>query len=150
MDTGAYGKVLQDETERLGLAGRIIFTGMLDQPEMAAAYSGAQATIVPSVWLEPFGYVAAESMACGTPVIITSNSGAAELVDDSTGQVVPREDSGAIALALERVVPLSGQMGATARARAEERLGWSRVAQQVLSVLEDAIVRRAVSGQRAA
>lgn len=150
MDTGAYGKELRDETERLGLAGRIIFTGMLDQPEMAAAYSGARATIVPSVWLEPFGYVAAESMACGTPVIITSNSGAAELVDDSTGQVVPREDSGAIALALERVVPLSGQMGATARARAEERLGWSRVAQQVLSVLEDAIVRRAVSGQRAA
>ena len=57
---------------------------------------------------------------------------------------------GAIALALERVVPLSGQMGAAARARAEERLSWSRVARQVLSVLEDAIVRRAVSGQKAA
>ena len=100
---------------------------MLDQPDMAAGYSGARATIVPSVWLEPFGYVAAESMACGTPVVITSNSGAAELVDDSIGQIVPREDPGAIALALERVVPLSRQLGAAARARAEERLNWRRV-----------------------
>ena len=135
-DTGPYGRALTERAAQLGLSNRIVFTGMLTQSEMAEAYSGAVATLVPSVWAEPFGYVAVESMACGTPVVITSNSGAAELVDDTVGQTVPRQDHVAIARALDRVVPSSEQLGLAARQRAQERVAWPGVAARVLAVLE--------------
>lgn len=135
-DTGPYGRALTERAEQLGLSDRTVFTGMLSQPEMAEAYSGALATVVPSVWEEPFGYVAVESMACETPVVITRNSGAAELVDDTVGQTVPRQDHVAIARALERVVPLSEQLGQAARERVEDRVAWPGVAARVMAVLE--------------
>lgn len=149
-DTGLYGRALVEQAEELGLADRTVFTGMLTQREMAEAYSGAAVTVVPSVWAEPFGYVAAESMACGTPVIITSNSGAAELVDDEVGQRVPRGDHHAIARALERVVPASEARGAAARRRAEAKLSWSRVASEVLGVLEQVTSQDSLQIERAA
>lgn len=144
-DTGPYGRALKERAENLGISDRVVFTGMLSQSEMTEAYSGAVATVVPSVWAEPFGYVAVESMACGTPVIISSNSGAAELVDDEVGQKVPRQDHDAIARALERVVPISEQLGAAARKRVEEKVSWSRAAGRVLEVLEQ--VRTSTSDQ---
>lgn len=134
-DTEPYGRALVERAAALGLGDRVVFTGMLSQPEMAEAYSGAAATVVPSVWAEPFGYVAVESMACGTPVIITRNSGAAELVDDTVGQTVPRQDHVAIARALERVVPASERLGLAARRRAEKTVAWPGVAARVVSVL---------------
>lgn len=137
-NTGPYGRALSERADALGLSRRVIFTGMLSQPEMAQAYSGAVTTVVPSVWAEPFGYVAVESMACGTPIVITGNSGAAELVDDTVGQVVPRQDHVAIARALERVVPASERLGAAARLRVAETVAWPSVAAKVVSVLENA------------
>jgi glycosyltransferase involved in cell wall biosynthesis len=46
-----------------------------------AAYRRARATIVPSVWAEPFGIVAIESMAAGTPVIASATGGLLDIVD---------------------------------------------------------------------
>jgi glycosyltransferase involved in cell wall biosynthesis len=149
-DTGDYGAKLAAAADEMGLSKRVVFTGMLDQPEMAAAYSGATATLVPSVWSEPFGYVAAESMACETPVIITRNSGAAELIDDTVGQVVPRQDPEAMARAMERVISQSEALGRAARRRAEERLAWPKVARQVADVLREAANRRVAAETRAA
>ena len=149
-DTGDYGAKLAMAANEMVLSDKVVFTGMLDQPEMAAAYSGAVATLVPSVWSEPFGYVAAESMACETPVIITRNSGAAEIVDDTFGQVVPRQDPEAMARAIERVVPISERLGRAARRRVEERLAWPVIAGQVVDVLQAAVERKAAAEQVAA
>ncbi len=149
-DVGPYGRALWERAEKLGMTDRVVFTGMLSQQEMVQAYSGAVATVVPSVWAEPFGYVAAESMACGTPVVITSNSGAAELVDDEVGQKVPRQDHYAIARALERVAPQSKQLGAAARLRAEEKLSWPTVAVRTMDVLEQVRERNSVQLEQAA
>jgi glycosyltransferase involved in cell wall biosynthesis len=141
-ETGPFGVALAKEAERLGLRKRVVFTGMLTQPQMAAAYSGAAVTLVPSVWAEPFGYVVAESMACGTPVVITSNCGAAELVDESVGQKVPRRDPEAMAMAVGRAMERREAMGRAARQLVEERLAWPVVAAQVVNVLEQAVARR--------
>lgn len=144
-DAGPYGRAIWERAEQLGITDRVVFTGMLSQPEMVEAFSGAVATVVPSVWAEPFGYVAAESMACGTPVVITKNSGAAELVDDEVGQTVPRQDHYAIARALERVVPQSERLGTAARSRVEERLSWPRVATRIMDVFEKVSARSSAS-----
>ncbi len=133
---GSYGRSLQKRAQDLGIADRIVFTGLLSQAEMVEAYSGAVATISLPVWAEPFGYAAAESMACGTPVIVANNSGVAELVNDEVGQRVPRRDHVAVARALERVVLNSDELGVAARRRVMERLSWPNVAAKVLDVFE--------------
>lgn len=44
--------------------------------------AGAAAMLFPIQWMEPFGLVMVEAMACGTPVVTTNWGAAPELVDD--------------------------------------------------------------------
>jgi glycosyltransferase involved in cell wall biosynthesis len=69
------------------------FLGELAQPERDALYAGAAATLMLGAWPEPFGLVAIESMATGTPVIARRAGALTEtiahgtsgfLVDDGT------------------------------------------------------------------
>lgn len=53
----------------------IRFIGFQDRPVVLAEMARAQVLVVPSIWYEPFGLVAAEAMALGTP-IIAANIGA--------------------------------------------------------------------------
>ena len=58
----------------------------------------AVATVVPSVWHEPFGLVAIESLAAGTPVVAADSGGLAEIVEHGvTGRIVPAGDAEALA-----------------------------------------------------
>lgn len=60
--------------------------------------------VLPSIE-DGFGLVVPEALSAGLPVIVTANSGAAELiVDGANGVVVPSASSAAIMQALERVV----------------------------------------------
>jgi glycosyltransferase involved in cell wall biosynthesis len=55
--------------------------------------AGADATLFPIAWPEPFGLVMVESMACGTPVIAYAMGSAPEVVaDGETGFLVPPGD----------------------------------------------------------
>lgn len=47
------------------------FVGEVNPTQRLALMAGAQALLVPTVYIEPFGNVAVEAMACGTPVITT-------------------------------------------------------------------------------
>jgi glycosyltransferase involved in cell wall biosynthesis len=60
--------------------------------------AGAAAVLCPYQWDEPFGLVAAEAMACGTPVIATPRGAAPELIiDQVTGFLVePGDLAGAV------------------------------------------------------
>jgi glycosyltransferase involved in cell wall biosynthesis len=69
---------------------------------------------------EGFGFVVAEAMACGIPVVVTDATGAADLVEDGrNGYVVPAADAGAIRERLQHLADhpsLAREMGAAARA----------------------------------
>ncbi|HEY6420951.1 MAG TPA: glycosyltransferase family 4 protein [Candidatus Binataceae bacterium] len=81
-------------------------------------YGRASVLVHPSL-TEGFGYVVAEAMACGIPVITTYNTGAAELIrDGENGYLVPPGDSSALAdriLHLHRNPALLPVIGARAR-----------------------------------
>ena len=67
------------EAARLGIAERVIFAGFLRGAELEAMYRAADIYILPSV-SEPFGITPLESLVAGTPVLISKQSGVAEVV----------------------------------------------------------------------
>ncbi|HEU4560698.1 MAG TPA: glycosyltransferase family 4 protein [Longimicrobium sp.] len=90
------------------------------------AYHRAEVMVLPSLE-DGFGFVAAEAMACGLPVVVTREAGASAWVrHGETGWIVPaaREDAlaGALADALARRGELT-EMGRLARHEVEARGG---------------------------
>jgi glycosyltransferase involved in cell wall biosynthesis len=72
--------------------GLVEFLGELGQPERDALYAGAAATLMLGAWPEPFGLVAIESMATGTPVIGRRAGALTETIDHGeTGFLVDDE-----------------------------------------------------------
>ena len=75
-----------------------------------------------------FGYVSAEAMACGLPVIATVNSGSSEIIDEGvTGFRVPIRSPEAIAEKIEllyRDREKLESMGQAARKKVVEEMGW--------------------------
>lgn len=64
---------------RLGLASHVHFTGFLDQDEVRSFYQISDVYVMPSV-SEPFGIVCLEAIANNLPVILSKQSGVAEVL----------------------------------------------------------------------
>jgi glycosyltransferase involved in cell wall biosynthesis len=82
--------------------GDIDFLGEVGPDERDPLYAGALATVMLGGWPEPFGLVAIESMATGTPVIARRAGALTETIDHGvTGFLV--DDVGEAVLAMERI-----------------------------------------------
>lgn len=77
----------------------IHFVGHQPQPEVARIYNAADVSIVPSR-IEPFGLVAVEALACGTPVVATNMGGLPDFINQEVGALVPVDDPQALAGAI--------------------------------------------------
>ena len=86
---------LEKQAADLGLS-RLFFIGNVAQDELARLYNIADIDLVPSR-REPFGLVAVEAMACGTPVVATNQGGLPDFVNESVGALVNPEDSADLA-----------------------------------------------------
>ncbi len=68
---------------------QIIFIGELNSAQKLQWYKHAKATLLPVQWGEPFGLVAVESMACGSPVLAMKKGALPEIIlHRETGYVV--------------------------------------------------------------
>jgi D-inositol-3-phosphate glycosyltransferase len=103
-----------------GLPG-VRVLGRVPDEELADRYRAASVVVVPTTTGEGFGMVAAEALACGTPVVASAQGGLAEVVRDGVdGLLVPPGDAGALGRALVRAVddrPLLALLARGARAR---------------------------------
>ena len=80
----------------------IEFLGQKSSAEVKALMGAASAVIVPSQWYEPFGRVAIESFAKGTPVIGARLAGMAEIIRDrETGILFTPADPADLAAKLD-------------------------------------------------
>lgn len=138
---GPSAGALQKQSAALGLGNRIRFAGFLPDGDLTAAYSAANVTIVPTRELEGFGLITLESMACGTPVLVTPVGGLPDTVRDLDSQLVLEgSDAAAIARGLRRflsqgeIFPSSEQC----RAHVEKHFAWSKIAARIARVYEEA------------
>ena len=92
---GWYFDTIFAEAERSGLieSGRVCFLGRVPDEELPLWYNIASASVYPSRY-EGFGLPALESMACGTPVIASTNEALREVVGDAGLTVDPDDISG--------------------------------------------------------
>ena len=80
---------LRELAQDLGISDMVSFIGMVEQKQLSLFYSAADVCVVPSHY-ESFGLVAAEALACGTPVVASRVGGLAETVKDGeNGYLVP-------------------------------------------------------------
>ncbi|WP_249011751.1 glycosyltransferase family 4 protein [Conexibacter sp. DBS9H8] len=92
---------------------------------------------------EPFGTVAAEAMAVGTPVVATAVDGLCEVVPDGVaGRLVPPGDPGAIATAVLEVLDARPRMAAAAAAHAI-RWGTPAYVEGIDTLLRETVAERA-------
>ena len=122
---GAYRQEYMDLTAGLGMASHFTWTGLVHNPLAEGLYGAADVVCQVSRWEEAFGWVIAEAMACGRPLVGTRVGGIPELViDGSTGYLVPSRSPAAIAEkvgALLESAGLRAKMGEAGRKLAEEK-----------------------------
>lgn len=100
------------------LDDRAVYVGHLDPPELHTLVGSSAACIVAPAWDEPYGLVAAEALASGTPVLAVARGGLPEFVRPPAGVAVAVDASAnAVDRALERVI---GFDRAEVRRHAEE------------------------------
>ncbi len=129
--------------EQSNLKSRVIFTNFLMPEELRQLYSHAIATIVPSIWAEPYGQVTIEAMACACPVIITGNSGSAEAVDNGIdGYIVPRKNSKAIANAVKMIQYKRDEFGRNARNKVLRQFAWPILSKKILELFYELLKSR--------
>ena len=76
---GAFKEELEEQSRQADLADRICFTGFINDDTRNQLYRQASVAVFPSFY-EPFGIVALEAMAAGTPVIVSDIGGLREIV----------------------------------------------------------------------
>lgn len=92
------------------------WVGHLHRNELCRLVGSSAVAIVSPRWDEPFGLVALEAMACGTPVAALNRGGLSEVLDPSCSRLVTDEDIGRLAMATKQASLLSRT---AARRRAE-------------------------------
>jgi glycosyltransferase involved in cell wall biosynthesis len=131
---GAQREVLERAVEERGLGARVKFLGFVTDEDLPAAYAAADLTVVPSQDLEGFGLVTLESLACGTPCLVTPVGGLPEAVAGFREELVTNGSSASDLTSGLASWLREGAAGvAECRAYAEQ-FGWPKIAQRVMEV----------------
>lgn len=130
---------LRSQVDKLGLNGRVIFTGYIPDEELAYLYNAATLLVFPSLE-EGFGLPAIEAMACGTPVA-ASRTGSLPEILGPVGRFFDPMNVDDIARVIGETLadePLLKKMRADGLRRAEG-FRWKRAAEDTLAIFEELV-----------
>jgi glycosyltransferase involved in cell wall biosynthesis len=135
--TGALRDELSAKIESCGLRDRVRLLGFIPDDRLATAYQAADLSIMPSQSLEGFGLSTLESLACGTPVMVTPVGGLPEGVRGLAPQLILHDrDTPALVEGLDLV--LSGQIPLPSAGQCREHVAtnfnWSIIAEAIRAV----------------
>ena len=131
--SGYMKEQLSAIVKSMSLESKVLFTGFLDEESLLKLQCIADVSVVPSLF-EPFGIVALEAMAAGSPVVVSDTGGLGEIVDhDVTGVKVYPNNVESLAWGVTKV--LSDQryrdlLKENALKRAQESYDWDKIAQK--------------------
>jgi glycosyltransferase involved in cell wall biosynthesis len=127
---------------------RTLFTGPLEHRHLVHLLPLADATVVPSIFPEAFGMVAAEAAAAGSPPLVARHSGLAEVAEGLEAEYptglrdlasFETGDAADLRAKLERLLGLAPAERAAlvrgARRAAETRWSWGSVAERLLAAV---------------
>ncbi|MGH3329035.1 MAG: glycosyltransferase family 4 protein [Streptomycetales bacterium] len=139
---GTQEEELRGLARRLRLGRAVAFTGWLGAEELSALAAAADCAVVPSIY-EPFGMVALEAAAAGTPLVVSDTGGLREFVAHGvTGLLVPPGDVARLAGAVTSVLRdeiLARRLVREARTVLARDYTWASVARRTLACYERAI-----------
>lgn len=132
---GAFDDVRRDPV----LSGRVVFTGFVDDADLAPLYSGALGFVYMSLY-EGFGLPPLEAMQCGVPAVVSNTSSLPEVVGDAAIRLDPRDADG-LAGAMRRLAS-DPDLRARMRAQSLERarsFSWDRFGDRTVAAYERAL-----------
>ena len=137
----------REELEALAPPGRVLFTGPLEHRHLVHLLALADVCVVPSIFPEAFGMVAAEAAAAGCPPLVARHSGLAEVAEGLEAEYPPSlcelasftsGDVTDLREKLSHLLALTGPDRAAirdaARRAAVERWSWASVADRLLAL----------------
>jgi glycosyltransferase involved in cell wall biosynthesis len=127
-------------------SGRTLFTGPFEHRHLAQLLPLADVTVVPSIFPEAFGMVAAEAAAAGSPPLVARHSGLAEVAAGLQAHYPPHlrhltsfanGDAGDLRAKLQELLALPAAdrdaLGRAAREAVVERWSWAGVARRLIA-----------------
>ena len=124
------------EIEKLGIDNNVKIFSAIPHDEIPLFMNAADCFALPSI-KEGFGLVAAESLACGIPVVSTVSGGPEDIVTDGMGKLVKPGDSQALAESLINVLSGNGiRSREEIKAYAFEKFSFESVIRKIVGVYE--------------
>jgi glycosyltransferase involved in cell wall biosynthesis len=114
------------------------YAGHLDTAALAALVREAEVALVTPCWEEPFGLVAIEALACGTPVAGFARGALPEILDQRTGALARPDDVEDLARQIQRARRLSR---VACRRRAERRFSLGTMTDRYLDAYRTLVAR---------
>ncbi len=143
--TGPLTETWKALADRLGVAHRVHFLGLLDDAALPAYYQACDVFCLPAITqAEAFGIVQVEAMASGRPVVSTRLGNGVDYVnqDGVTGLAVPPGAPRPLAEALNRLLrdpALAAEMGQRGRTRAATEFSSGVMGNRTLEVYRRAL-----------
>jgi 1,4-alpha-glucan branching enzyme len=120
--------------QQLGIADRVAFLGFVADEERNRLLGAADVAVFPSLY-EPFGIVALEAMAAGTPVVASYTGGLVDVVQhEHNGLTVYPNDAQSLATQIKRILgdpDFATQLSHTAEMELV-RFDWSYIAEETI------------------
>ena len=132
------GGVLQDKLEKLveeqGIKNQVVFLGRISRQSVVEELQKSKVFVLPSDY-ETFGVVYVEAMACGLPIIGTKNGGSEDIIRESNGILIERDNVEELADAMhvlyEEYYQFNPQMIAK---ECQERFGEKTIVSQIKEI----------------
>lgn len=138
---GTYLDDVRNQAHNLGLNGAVRFLGWVSEDDLRAVVAAADLVVAPSLY-EPFGLVALEAAAIGTPLVVSRAGGLAEFADGGRlALTFTPGDADSLAEAVNRALADPVENAQRARRASESVLAdysWGAVAHRAVQVYEGA------------
>src|SRR3989344_8541889 len=125
--------------------GKFNYIGKVPQKELYKYYSQSSVFVIMSIE-EGLAMVQLQAMACGLPVICTTNTGGEDIVrDDKDGFIIPVRDVEALKeklLYLHKNPEICRQMGQSAKERVSSGFTWNDYGDKMIKIYESIISKK--------